>query len=320
MTEVTQNQLAQIEQSVSVEQIQLSEKLGAIKATNFIKKLVTVTEIKLIAEIKESKQYKGLKVIDPTGKLVTVTTFEEFCQYLGKSREHIDEDIRNLGTFGEDFLETSQRMGLGYRDLRKLRKLPEEDREVVINGEAVKTEDRESLIDLIEEMSAKHAKERDQLKARVADLESSDAAKEQIIKTKDQKANELLEENTKLKSPAQIKKRAETEQQQLAKKALEEISAACLKMHNDTVRFTNEINSITDAIEEHGLYDIQEQLVADVIATFQQMAQTSVALGFQIDFEAMVSPSWMADDSNKDELGVEELQQLQHNVETLLES
>lgn len=159
-----------------------------------------------------------------------------------------------------------------------------------------------------------------ELKKALRDAKSDIEAKEQVIKTKDQKANELLEENTKLKSPAQIKKRAETEQQQLAKKALEEISAACLKMHNDTVRFTNEINSITDAIEEHGLYDIQEQLVADVIATFQQMAQTSVALGFQIDFEAMVSPSWMADDSNKDELGVEELQQLQHNVETLLES
>ena len=52
MSELDQNQLAQIKQSVSVEQIQLSEKLGAIKATSFIKKLVTVTEIKLISEIK----------------------------------------------------------------------------------------------------------------------------------------------------------------------------------------------------------------------------------------------------------------------------
>lgn len=159
-----------------------------------------------------------------------------------------------------------------------------------------------------------------ELKKALRDAKSDIEAKEQVIKTKDQKANELLEENTKLKSPAQIKKRAETEQQQLAKKALEEISAACLKMHNDTVRFTNEINSVIDAIEENGLYDIQEQLEANVIAAFQQIAQTSVVLGVQIDFEAMVSPSWMADDSNNDELDVDELQQLQHNVETLLES
>lgn len=169
-------------------------------------------------------------------------------------------------------------------------------------------------LDTIETMSVR------ELKKALRDAKSDIEAKEQVIKTKDQKANELLEENTKLKSPAQIKKRAETEQQQLAKKALEEISAACLKMHNDTVRFTNEINSVIDAIEENGLYDIQEQLEANVIAAFQQIAQTSVALGVQIDFEAIVSPSWMVDDSNKDELGVDELQQLQHNVETLLES
>ena len=169
-------------------------------------------------------------------------------------------------------------------------------------------------LDSIETMSVR------ELKKALRDAKSDIEAKEQVIKTKDQKANELLEENTKLKSPAQIKKRAETEQQQLAKKALEEISAACLKMHNDTVRFTNEINSVIDAIEENGLYDIQEQLEANVIAAFQQIAQTSVALGVQIDFEAMVSPSWMADDSNNDELDVDELQQLQHNVETLLES
>lgn len=169
-------------------------------------------------------------------------------------------------------------------------------------------------LDTIETMSVR------ELKKALRDAKSDIEAKEQVIKTKDQKANELLEENTKLKSPVQIKKRAETEQQQLAKKALEEISAACLKMHNDTVRFTNEINSVIDAIEENGLYHIQEQLEANVIAAFQQIAQTSVALGIQIDFEAMVSPSWMADDSNKDGMGVEELQQLQHNVETLLES
>jgi hypothetical protein len=60
MSELDQNQLAQIKQSVSADQIQLSEKIGT-KSNRFFKKLVTVTEIKLIAEIKEAKQYKGLK-------------------------------------------------------------------------------------------------------------------------------------------------------------------------------------------------------------------------------------------------------------------
>ncbi|AUX87167.1 hypothetical protein C3F34_14740 [Acinetobacter sp. ACNIH2] len=294
MSELNQNQLAQIEQTVSVEQIQLSEKLGAIKATNFIKKLVTVTEIKLIAEIKETKQYKGLKVIDDFGKVVTVTTWDHFCKHIGMSCEKVDEDIRNLGMFGEDFLETSQRIGLGYRDLRKLRKLNDAEREIVINGEAVKTEDRESLIDLIEEMSAKHARDKETLNKQVKDLTADNEAKDLIIKNKNEKVTKLDVELTKLNSPAEIKKRTESEPQRLTEKALEEMNKACLTMHNDTVRFTNHINSIVDAINEHQLYDIQERLEANVVALFQQIAQTSVDLGIQIDFQAMVNPSWMS--------------------------
>lgn len=293
MSELNQNQLAQIEQTVSVEQIQLSEKLGAIKATNFIKKLVTVTEIKLIAEIKETKQYKGLKVIDDFGKVVTVTTWDHFCKHIGMSCEKVDEDIRNLGMFGEDFLETSQRIGLGYRDLRKLRKLNDAEREIVINGEAVKTEDRESLIDLIEEMSAKHARDKETLNKQVKDLTADNEAKDLIIKNKNEKVTKLDVELTKLNSPAEIKKRTESEPQRLTEKALEEMNKACLTMHNDTVRFTNHINSIVDAINEHQLYDIQERLEANVVALFQQIAQTSVDLGIQIDFQAMVNPDWM---------------------------
>ena len=64
-------------------------------------------------------------------------------------------------------------------------------------------------------------------------------------------------------------------------------------MHNDTVRFTNSINSVLDTINEHGLYSIQEQLEALVISAFQQIAQTSVELGIQIDFETMVNPAWL---------------------------
>ena len=46
--------------------------------------------------------------------------------------------------------------------------------------------------------------------------------------------------------------------------------------------------------EKYELYDIQEQLEASVVAAFQQIAQTSVELGIQIDFQAMVNPEWMS--------------------------
>jgi hypothetical protein len=59
MSELDQNQLAQIKQSVRLTKFNFL-KSWCTKSYRFFKKLVTVTEIKL-AEIKETKQYKGLK-------------------------------------------------------------------------------------------------------------------------------------------------------------------------------------------------------------------------------------------------------------------
>ncbi|MEF9994645.1 MAG: hypothetical protein RR771_09540 [Acinetobacter sp.] len=294
--ELEQNQLAQIEQSVSIEQIQLSEKVGVIKATSFFKKLLTVSEIKFLSEIKETKQYKGLKVLDSAGKLLTVSTWAEFCDSMGKSHQHVDEEIRNLGLFGEDFLETSQRMSLGYRDLRKLRKLDDADREVIINGEAVKTEDRESLIDLIEEMSAKHAKEKETFNKKVADLEADVEAKDQVLKTKNDKLDKTLHELTKLKSPVEIAKREESEPQLIAKKALDDMHALTSTMLNTTTRFVNDTNSILEVVSEHMLFHVQELITQNLVSVFQQIAQTATDLNIQIDFEEMVSPVWTLGD------------------------
>lgn len=305
MTEVTQNQLAQIESSVSIEQIRLTERIGALKATEFVRKLVTVTTIKMLAEIKEAKQYKGLKII-LNEELVTSPTWDQFCQHIGLSREKVDEDIRNLNLLGEDFLETSQKIGVGYRELRKLRQLPESDREVVINGEAVKTEDRESLIDLIEEMSAKHAKEKDQLKARVADLESSDAAKEQIIKTKDQKNNELLEENTKLKSPVEIQKRQESEAEQLQKQALQLMQKAVLTFLDAASQFNIDMNAAVESCMDPF---VVEQYEANIRMTYQSIAQRCNDAGLPIDFAQMVTPDWLTEVLLENETHESELQE-----------
>lgn len=169
--------------------------------------------------------------------------------------------------------------------------LDDDDLDVIEQGGSI----GEVSLDTIETMSVRELKKA--LREAKAAVESKDQdikAKDQIIQKKDQKANELDEKLTKLNSPAEIQKRAESEPQRLAEKALEEMNKACITMHNDTVRFTNSINSIVDAINEHELYDIQDRLEANVVALFQQIAQTSVELGIQIDFQAMVNPSWMS--------------------------
>ena len=168
--------------------------------------------------------------------------------------------------------------------LLELMVLDDDDIDVIDQGGSI----GDVSLDTIETMSVR------ELKKALREAKADNTAKDQLIQKKDQKINELDAELTKANSPVEIQKRAETEQQQLAKKALEEANVACLTMHNDTVRFTNHVNSILETINEHELYDIQEQLEASVVAAFQQIAQTSVELGIQIDFQAMVNPEWMS--------------------------
>lgn len=246
--------LAVATNAITHDQLLLSEKVGAIKTTGFFKKVSTVTEIKLIAEIKESKQYKGLQMVSYEGKSVTCNTFEDFCQALGFSYEKVNQDIQNLATFGEDFLETSQRMGVGYRDLRKLRKLPEEDREVIINGEAVKAEDKDSLIELIEDMSVKHAKQKTTLENKVKELEKENKAKDAVIRQKqdtiDTKNDEIIrmDEKLALKLHAPDHERAKDFAVEMGKLSVDAISLMG--------KFTSLFGQIADDEEVFGLLRI----------------------------------------------------------------
>ena len=202
MTELTMEQqqsaVSLVAKQMTQDKAQAHELIGMIKAFDFTQKLVTVTTLKAINEIKQSKQYKGLDIYNPQGKLVTVTTFRDFCEALGFSVEKIDQDLLNLNTLGESFLETSQRLGLGYRDLRKLRKLPEDARAEIVDAEFSETADKEELLEKIEELTAKHAQEKQILEGQLKQSQANYEAQSKVLKNKNDRINQLdieLEKN-----------------------------------------------------------------------------------------------------------------------------
>lgn len=144
-------------------------------------------------------------------------------------------------------------------------------------------------LDEIETMTAS------ELRKALRDAKADSQAKDNIIKKKDEKLNELDAELTKLQAPAQVKAKAESHKQALAKSVLEKIQESTLTMHNDIVRFVNDCQAVAETIEENGLYDLQEQFESNVVALFGQIASISTTLGVQIDFENMVTPSWLND-------------------------
>ncbi|KZN57629.1 hypothetical protein N473_07065 [Pseudoalteromonas luteoviolacea CPMOR-1] len=172
--------------------------LGQIQAFNFVGRLVTVTELKIAQKIKETKSYKGLTYRDDSGNSVTVTTWEDCCKHILKTDvQNIDNRLRNLQQFGEEFFEQAQKMKLGYRDLRALRQLPEEDQAIVIESEAVDSGDKEAVKELIDELKDKHNQETTKLKT---ELDASDRMLKASRKTSTEKEDELVKLRADLES------------------------------------------------------------------------------------------------------------------------
>ena len=166
------------------------EAMGMVRAFGFVNKLLTVGTLKVMREVKEAKKYKGL-VTYIDGELTTVGSWEEFCKACGLTRQKVDEDLQNLSKFGEEFLETSQRLGLGYREMRKLRQLPEEARAEIVDADYSDTTDKEELIEKIEDLTAQHAKEKEALQAQLKRKSDDYEAQAKVLATKNERINHL---------------------------------------------------------------------------------------------------------------------------------
>ena len=166
------------------------EAMGMVRAFGFVNKLLTVGTLKVMREVKEAKKYKGL-VTYIDGELTTVGSWEEFCKACGLTRQKVDEDLQNLSKFGEEFLETSQRLGLGYREMRKLRQLPEEARAEIVEADYSEATDKEDLIEKIEDLTAKHAKEKEALQAQLKRKSDDYEAQAKVLATKNERINHL---------------------------------------------------------------------------------------------------------------------------------
>lgn len=181
--------LAVITQGYSNDRDLVNQLLGQVQmAEAFAKFSLTVSTSKL-AYVKENKLYQALSGKKTADGQQFSGTWEEFCSLLGRSRQQADEDILNLKTLGEEALESMSRMGIGYREMRQYRKLPDDEKTALL--EVAKSGDKEAFIDLAESLVTKHAKEKEALISKVADLEADQKATEKVLTEKNKKLDQV---------------------------------------------------------------------------------------------------------------------------------
>lgn len=255
----------------------MNRMMGHVEMLRAFSDFANVSSLAKLAEIKKDKLYlqlKGSRAYDREGKLIAnVSTWEGFCRAIGVSHKKVDEDIRNLNAFGEETLDRLNQMGLGYRNMRRLRQIPDEDRIAIIEGEQIEVGDKEQIVDLIEQMSAKHAREKKELTDKVENLESERQVDQRLLEDKEKKLNELERELRRdLTADQAAKKRAERDE--LLKSELTDKSLSSISTLNDLARVVEKILDLEDRTDH-----LEESLYAELRGVFRH----ALLLGRQYD-------------------------------------
>ncbi|MBH0066767.1 hypothetical protein [Pseudoalteromonas sp. NZS100] len=157
-----------------------------------------VGEILTYKTVKESNEYKGIPYVDENGVEKTTSNLKDICKYFFNcSYSTMEERLSNLESFGEDFLNASQKIGLGIREMRALKSLPTDEQALIIESEAVEVGDKESIKDLIDDLKAKHKKELDNEKKKTKD---ADEQRQVAVRMRDDYQMKAMDYQTELES------------------------------------------------------------------------------------------------------------------------
>jgi hypothetical protein len=256
-----QNTMAILQTAHSEERDLVNQLLGQAQMADAISKFSRTVRLSKLAFVKENKLYKALAGKSAPDGSALSGTWDEFCQMLGYSKDKVDTDLQNLREFGEEALESMSRMGIGYRELREFRRLPEDEKSALI--EVAKNGDKEALVEFAETIFEKHSKDTKLKDKKIADLQADIEAKDAVAETNQQRINELQEK------VARIKKMPIDQQDADFRN---EISALVTQLDHDLR--TNFYNAI-EALRNHSgsdhseFIDAQLKMLADTVQFLQ---------------------------------------------------
>lgn len=163
---------------------------GRIQAFQFLHKLGRVAAAKEFQQIRDSGAHKGVAYRGKDGNIQHTVDLYDFCEvFLGRSYNAVAEDAQNLNSLGEELYDRALTLGLTTRDFREIRRLPSSDQDLV--KEAIQAKSREAVIEIMETVVAKHAKEVAQLDKTINGLQADVEATRKVAAKKDAKLNDL---------------------------------------------------------------------------------------------------------------------------------
>lgn len=189
-------------QANAVEQDMISmamQDIGSMRALDFIGKISARASVEIYLRQKKTKAYRAINHLNADGKTEKISDLDTFCElYLGKTARTIRDQAANYHLLGPDLFEVSERLGFRGKDYTALKALPADDQEVIKQAMSPEA-DRDQVIDLLQEMAARHASEKAALTAEATEAKETAEARDQVVKSKEAKITTLEEANHKLK-------------------------------------------------------------------------------------------------------------------------
>lgn len=287
------NELAGAE-AVIMDSYEVIKQIGRIEAFEFTKHVSDVALAQTFERIKNSKKYKGLPYIDRDGNTKHVSDLEEFCEvFLGRTARRVQQLSQNLNLLGSELYERAEVIGFKSRDYAALKALPEADQEVIKT--AMQAEDREQVLDLLQEMAARHQRDKEAAAQIKTQLENTLKAKDQVLASRHQTIDTLQQEIAKRDAITPDAK----ERQRLEKEAalLSKLRYASEALFGRIAHFSQTIADLQGACESESMRHAVESTVSWL---FQNIHEIALQHNLPVDFQRLVHPPWMDTDAGSE--------------------
>ncbi len=261
--------------------------LGRLDAALFFTTVGDSMLVQIFEKIKREKAYKKIPIRDEAGNVRLSENLKEFCEAkLGKSYSRLQELSSNMRNLGPALFEAAEKVGFKSRDYRALNALPAEEQAVV--KQALESESRDEVLDILQDLAARHQAEKEAAKQERESLQADLAARDKVLETKAQRLDKAETELARLKS---LPKNADTELRlEIEAEAVKTLNARHIEALAAFKQFLAQVEAITETpgISTHTAgYSMQ---IAQVLC--EDIGAALADQGIPVDFEEIVSPAW----------------------------
>ncbi len=143
--------------------------IGRLEAMDFVLTVSTSAILSIYENVKKSKAWRYLS--NPqSADGQHFESLEQFCTVkLGKSYARLRELSSNSRMIGQEAFEQAERLGLHQRDYNAIKSLPAPDQELMRRA-VEEAQSRDEVLDLLQELAARHAKEKETSAKEIAQL------------------------------------------------------------------------------------------------------------------------------------------------------